>query len=116
MATRANLFVDQGSDFISQVELENATSDKMDLQDITFTGQVRKSAYSVNAYDFYIDKVANVDGVIRISIDSSVTESMKGGIYVYDIYGHDSTTGTTFKALEGMLEVIPQVTRANSNG
>ena len=111
MATRANLFVDQGSDFETKIELENSVSEPLDLTNIVFSGQVRKSPYALTAYDFTITNDTNNPGTIIIQMDNMTTSSMKGGRYVYDIFGNDTSLGTEFKVLEGILEIIPQVTR-----
>ena len=111
MATRANLFVDQGTDFETMVDLEDAVSQPLDLTNISFTGQARKSATALSAYDFTVQEVFGSPGTIKIQMDNSTTGSMAGGRYVYDIFGKDNVIGTEFKVLEGIIEIIPQVTR-----
>lgn len=111
MATYANLFVDQGSDFQTSVELEIATSDPLNTDQLVFHGQIRRTPGSDSAFDFEIMKSQTEDGVIIIRLPRQVTETMRVGRYVYDIVATDPGFDNRFKVLQGILEVVPQVTR-----
>jgi len=111
MATYANLFVDQGSDFQTTITLEEPSGDVINVANINFDGQIRRTPGSDQAFDFEIIKPEGEPGSITIRLSSSVTESMGSGRYVYDIFATDEGFGNKFKVLQGILEVIPQVTR-----
>lgn len=111
MATYANLYVDQGADYDTIVTLQDARSDSMDLTSLTINGQIRRSYRSETAYDFTISKESEQFGEIRVRLFSDTTRNMNYGRYVYDIYAEDDNSGTRFKVLEGILEVVPGVTR-----
>jgi len=111
MATYANLYIDQGADFKSNVLIEDTNTDPLDLNDLTIYGQIRRTYLSDTAYDFTITKVDVSGGEIQIELDAATTESMNRGRYVYDIFADDVGNGTTFKILQGIAEVVPRVTR-----
>jgi len=111
MATYANLYVDQGSDFATSVIVDDANGDPLDLTDVNLSGQVRRSYQSETAFDFVITKADSTGGEIRIRLPDETTAAMKFGRYVYDVYGEDTQSDTTFKIIEGILEIIPRVTR-----
>lgn len=113
MATYANLYIDQGSDYSTGIILEDKNSDPLDLDTLSFDGQIRRTYQSETSYDFVIS-IADADGgEIEVSVPESTTSIMKGGRYVYDIFAEDSVSGTRFKVLEGIVELIPQVTRSS---
>jgi len=112
MATYANLFVDQGADFATVVTLQDeSTLDPLDLTDLILYGQVRRTYTSATAFDFVIAVNDLAKAEIKVSLPSSTNENMKPGRYVYDIFADNSTTGESFKLLQGILEIIPRVTR-----
>jgi len=111
MATYANLFIDQGSDFSTFVDIEGEDGTSLDLTDLSLKGQIRKSYGSSNAFDFSISKVDAEGGQIRLLLDSSVSDSMSIGRYVYDVYAENNVTNERFKIIEGILEIVPRVTQ-----
>lgn len=111
MATYANLFVDQGSDFQTSVELENSNGEPLDTELLTFDGSIARTAVSETTFNFEIIKSLTEDGVITLRLSREITESMRPGRYIYDIVATDSGFDNRFKVLQGILEVIPQVTR-----
>jgi len=111
MASYANLYVDQGSDYSTYVFVEDSNGDALDLSSINVTGQVRRTYQSETAYDFTVTKTDTINGQINLALDAQTTGSMFRGRYVYDVYAEDTIGDTHFKILEGILEVIPRVTR-----
>ena len=111
MASYANLYVDQGSDYSTAIILEDRKGDLLELTDMTFDGQIRRTYQSETSYDFVISIADADNGEIEINVPEETTSQMRGGRYVYDIFAEDSVSGTKFKVLEGIVEVIPQVTR-----
>jgi len=111
MATYANIYIDQGSDYKTGIILEDRNSDPLELTNLTFDGQIRRTYQSETSYDFTISITDANDGEIEITVPEETTSQMRGGRYVYDIFAEDSVSGTRFKVLEGIVEIIPQVTR-----
>jgi len=113
MASYANLFVDQGSDFRTNLVVEDSKSDPLDLTNLDLSGQIRRTPQSATAYDFVLEKADSVGGEILIRLPETTTSIMKSGRYVYDIYASDTVSGNDFKIIEGILEIIPRVTRTS---
>lgn len=112
MASYANLSADQGADFQISIDIEDANGDPLDLTNYALYGQVRRTYKSDNAYDFTIEIDDDpATGTIAIQLLASQTKSMKSGRYVYDIYAHDTITNEVIKVLEGILELVPSVTK-----
>jgi len=111
MASYSNLFVDQGADFSTFVNIENNDNDPLDLTDLVLKGQVRKSYGSSTAFDFSVIKTDISGGQIQITLDSDTTDTMPIGRYVYDVYAENTSDDRRFKIIEGILEIVPRVTR-----
>jgi len=111
MASYSNLFVDQGADFSTFVTIASVENDPLDLTDLNIEGQIRKSYGSSTAFDFSIVKTDVTGGQIQIKLDSDTSGSMSIGRYVYDVYAENTTNNQRFKVIEGILEIVPRVTR-----
>tara|TARA_R110000764_G_scaffold217024_1_gene304060 strand:- start:1218 stop:1556 length:339 start_codon:yes stop_codon:yes gene_type:complete len=110
MATYANIFIDQGSDFSFTVDL-STTVGLLDLTSYTARGQIRKSYTSSTSVDFDIS--INVsDPELTCSLTAAQTTLLKYGRYVYDIEilsGDDPAIVT--RVVEGQVDVTPRVSR-----
>ena len=115
MATYANLFVDQGSDFQTSVILEDSAGDPLDLTELSFQGQIRRTPQSDTAFDFEIINSETIAGGIVLRLSNTISSDMSPGRYVYDVFAVDSGFGTRFKVLEGLVEIIPRVTRIEND-
>jgi hypothetical protein len=114
MASYANLIVDQGADFETTVVLEDERSDPINLTTYALTGQIRRTYKSTTATNFVLSNVGvPTNGVIMIRLLGSVSATMKSGRYVYDVYAKSVSQNKTYKVLEGMLEIVPGVTRSS---
>jgi hypothetical protein len=110
MATYANIFIDQGSDFSFTLDL-STTVGLLDLASYTARGQIRKSYTSSTSVDFDIS--INVsDPELECSLTSEQTSLLKYGRYVYDIeiLSSDDPAVVT-RVVEGQVDVTPRVTQ-----
>ena len=110
MATYANLFIDQGSDFNFTLDL-STTVGLLDLTNYTARGQIRKSYTSSTSVDFDISiNVSNSE--LTCSLTSAQTSLLKYGRYVYDIeiLSSDDPAVVT-RVVEGQVDVTPRVTQ-----
>jgi hypothetical protein len=114
MASYANLIADQGADFETSVTLEDERSDPINLSGYTLAGQIRRTYKSATSYDFEVNITSASDGIISISLPATVSAVMRSGRYVYDIYASNSTINKSYKVLEGILELVPSVTRVEA--
>ena len=111
MATKANLIIDQGTDFSTTLTVADANDAIINLTGYTARGQIRKHYTSSTSVDFIIEP-ANLgdNGKITIKLSSANTASMEPGRYVYDVEMR-SSSNTVSRALEGVLTITPEVTR-----
>jgi hypothetical protein len=112
MASYANLSADQGADFQISIDIEDANGDPLNLSDFELYGQVRRTYKSENSVYFDIGVAANAAlGSISIKLSAATTATMKSGRYVYDVYAVNTGAPQTIKVIEGILEIVPSVTK-----
>lgn len=105
------LTADQGTSFESRLDLTNDDGTAINVTDYVFLSQIRKSYYSNTPtanITITVDDANN--GVIRMSMDPSVTANIKAGRYVYDLK-MTSANNVTTRVIEGVITVTPQVSR-----
>lgn len=108
MAIKANLVIDQGTDYSTSVTLTDEEDNPASLAGYTATAQIRKTYSSSNAVSF-TTAIAESQGVVTLSLTDTQTASLTPGRYVYDVI---ITTGsTTSRIIEGIVTVTPRVTR-----
>lgn len=113
MASYANITADQGADLQIPVTIEDANGDPLDLSNYDLYGQVRRTYKSDNAVDFTVNKAADATtGEISVQLSAAQTGAMKSGRYVYDVYAKNTGTNQVIKVIEGMLELVPAVTKS----
>ncbi len=114
MAEYTDIFVDQGSNLSSTVEVTDKNGAPTDLTGYSVRGEVRRSHTSSLSATF----TAAIDsdpttGVVTISLSPSQTALLKSGRYVYDVevYIDDSPETTVLRVSEGQVHVTPRVTQ-----
>jgi hypothetical protein len=110
MAQLVNLVVDQGSDFVATLDVEDSIGTPIDLQPYNVRGQIRKTYQSLNKVEFGCTKTTN-QGEVKLSLTAAQTAVMKDGRYVYDIEIVHATAGTVIRVVEGQITVTPRVSR-----
>lgn len=111
MAIFANLQLDQGSDFTTNVTVsETGTGEFTDLTGYTVRAQMRKTYTSQTAYDFEAVVADAAAGALTITLNAAATAALKPGRYVYDIEIESPNQKVT-RVVEGQIEVTPRVTR-----
>lgn len=108
MATKANLVIDQGATFSTDLTLTDENGDALLLNGYTANSQLRKWYTSTNAVAFST-AINTQSGVISLSLTSNQTSSLAAGRYVYDV---EIDNGSTIsRVVEGIITVTPNVTR-----
>lgn len=108
MAIKANIVVDQGTDYSTNITLTNAANDAIiDLTGYTANAAFRKTYTSSNATVFGTS-VNATSGVITLSLSSNATANVVAGRYVYDVIVAKS--GLKSRVVEGIVTVNPRVT------
>lgn len=109
MATKANLKIGQGTDYLTSITLTDDAGDPIYLGGYIGAGQIRKYYTSTNAVDFDVTVEANT-GIVTLKLTSAQTNGMEAGRYVYDVELTDSANVVS-RVLEGIVTITPGVTR-----
>lgn len=111
MASYTELYVDQGTDFESSIDLVGDDGAAINIASYVFTGQIRKSYYSKNPTANITFTILNGPaGNLKMTMSSTTTANIPAGRYLYDVKMKDSSQTTT-RLVEGIITVNPQVTK-----
>ena len=110
MATVANIFVDQGSDYSNIITVAASNGQALDLTGYTVASQMRKSYTSSTAYAFTASIYAAAQGKVRIQLTATQSETIPPGRYLYDLEV-TSSGGAKKRVVEGIVTVTPQITQ-----
>ena len=109
MAIKANLIVDQGTDYTTTINLTDDNDNVVDLTGYTGVGQMRKTYTSSNSVSFNIT-LESANGVVVLSLTDTQTANIVAGRYVYDVFV-TSPANITSRIVEGIVTVTPRATR-----
>lgn len=111
-AAYSDLYLEQGTTFVTSVTLDGNNGDPYDLTYFTVRGEARRSYYSSNVTLAFTSTIADAsNGVLQLSADSAVTANVPAGKLVYDVIITDTNSGSVTRVLEGQIFVSPAVTR-----
>lgn len=110
MSQLVNLVIDQGSDFVATLDIEDSIGTPIDLGPYNVRGQIRKTYTSITATDIGCTKTTN-QGEVKLTLTAVQTSAMRDGRYVYDIEIVHATLGTVIRVVEGQVTVTPRATR-----
>lgn len=106
-----NITIQQGSTFSVVFQVEGTqTNAPKDLTGYTSSSQLRKTYSSSSAVSFASTITDPIEGAVKISMDSTVTSSLKPGRYVYDVKIENPLE--IFRVVEGTALVRPEVTKS----
>lgn len=109
MAIKANLVIDQGTDFSATIDVVDANNNIYDLSSYTAAAQMRKNYASASATTFTTSD-NGASGQITIELSSNTTAQLEPGRYLYDVE-ITSTGGIVTRVVEGIVTVTPGITR-----
>jgi hypothetical protein len=109
MAIKANLILEQGSDFSAVIDLTDAADVVYDLRGYTAASQMRKNYASTTAISFNA-QTSGATGRITLTLDNTVTQDIEPGRYMYDVEITSGGGGKT-RVVEGIVTVTPGITR-----
>ena len=111
MTTRANIYVDQGTDFGIVLDLFSNEGDDFNISNQQFKCEVRKVFSSTIAFEASVNAIENDNDPnnIELSISANTTADIEPGKYQYDIIMRAGTQRS--KILEGLMFILPTVTR-----
>jgi hypothetical protein len=117
MSTEYNIVIDQGETWIKSITWKDSGGVPYDLSDYGARMMVRKH-YADNDKGQPLVSLTDTDGItlgaavdnIVITIEDSVTETIPGATYYYDLELISPSQEVT-KLLRGKVTVLPEVTR-----
>jgi hypothetical protein len=109
MATKANLVIDQGSTYSTDLSLTDENGDPLNLDGYVANSQIRKWYSSTNAAATFTTTINATSGVITLGLTANQTSNLVAGRYVYDV--EITEGGEVSRIVEGIVTVTPQVTR-----
>lgn len=109
MAIKANLTIDQGTDYSTSVNLTDADGNVVALSGYTANAQIRKTYSSSNSVSFSV-ALQEANGVIQLSLTDAQTANLVAGRYVYDVIVTNQASITS-RVVEGIVTITPRVTR-----
>ena len=110
MAAIANLTIDQGATFSSDVTVKDANGNAFDLTGYTAAAKLAKGFASTRTRTDFTTTIAAdaTSGVVTLSLTATQTAALDAERYVYDL---EITSGATVtRVIEGIITVRPQVT------
>lgn len=108
MAIKANLIIDQGTDYSTTIMLTDVDDNQVSLTGFTANAQMRKTYTSSNSVAFTVTLNESFGEVI-LSLTDTQTANIVAGRYVYDVVL--TSNNITSRVIEGIVTVTPRVTR-----
>lgn len=109
MATKANIIIDQGTTFLTTINLTDDDQNPIDLTGYTGDAEIRKHYTSSNSQSFSVS-LGGAQGTVVLSLTALQTANLAAGRYVYDVEV-TSSSNTVSRIVEGIITVTPEVTR-----
>ncbi len=106
MGSKANIYIDQGTDFRLTLEMFDGDDDDLVINTFSFFADLRKMYSSKRAAEFVVEKNEND---ITLVLEADVTANRRPGKYEYDVLMRKSS-GEMSKIVEGLAIVIPTIT------
>jgi hypothetical protein len=112
MAAIANLSIDQGASFSSDVTVKDANNNAFNLTGYTAAAKMAKGYASTRTRTTITATVAGdaTTGVVTLSMTAADTASLDAERYVYDLEITQTSSGAVTRVIEGIITVRPQVT------
>jgi hypothetical protein len=110
MAAIANLTIDQGATFTSDVTVKDAQGNAFNLTGYTAVAKLAKGFASTKTRTNMTTSIATdaTTGVVTLSLTATETSALDAERYVYDL---EITSGAAVtRVIEGIITVRPQVT------
>jgi len=110
MAAVANLSIDQGATFTSDITVKDINGNVFDLTGYTAVAKLAKGYSSTRTRTAMTTAFATdrTTGVLTISLTATQTAALDPERYVYDVE-IISNTNTVTRVLEGIITVRPEV-------
>jgi hypothetical protein len=110
VATQANIFIDQGSNYSNIITVSGTNGSALNLTGYTVASQMRKSYSSSTAYNLNAAIYNATAGQVRMTLTATQAEAIPPGRYLYDLE-ITSGSGAKTRVVEGVATVTPQITQ-----
>lgn len=111
MAAKANIVIEQGTDYSTILTVEGTDGTATDLTGYTGAAQIRKHYSSNTAVNFTVSfGTPRSEGKITLSLGRLTTANMEHGRYVYDVE-ITNAANTRSRLVEGIVTITPEVTK-----
>ena len=112
MAAVANLRIDQGASFSSDVTVSDTDGSAFDLTGYTAAAKMALGYASTRTRTNITSTINSpLTGVITLTLTPAVTSTLEAPArYVYDVEITKTSDGTITRVIEGIITVSPQVT------
>ena len=113
MAAIANLIIDQGANFSSDITVKDANGNAFDLTGYTTEAKMAKGYASTRTRTTITSAVASdaTTGVVSLTLTAAQTAALDAPErYVYDVEITQTSTGTVTRVIEGIITTRPNVT------
>jgi hypothetical protein len=111
MTEYVELYIDQGSDFISTIVLQDdVTNLYQNVDGYVVTSSLRKSVLSQNASgNLTCTILDSANGEIELSMSAGQTANLREGTYLFDV--RSQASGNYIRLIEGIIIVTPSITK-----
>nr|BAR36352.1 hypothetical protein [uncultured Mediterranean phage uvMED] len=109
MAAIANLQIDQGASFTSDVTVKDANGNPFNLAGYTARAKLAKGYASTRTRTDFTTTIASdaASGVVTLTLSATQTSALEDTRYVYDL--EIQTGDVVTRVIEGVISVRPQV-------
>ena len=105
----ANLFLDIGASFSTDVNVTDNNENPLDLTDWTARGSMSKGYSPTQLRTYFNINQFNAEGIVTISLTPTQSALLEEGRYVYDVDIVNNIDGSVIKVVEGIITVSPAV-------
>ena len=110
MAAFSEIVIEQGATFNTTINVEDTAGAAINLYGYTANSMMRKSYYSSSATTITSTVTGTANGEVTLTVSAANTTGLTPGRYVYDVI-ITSPTFVVTRVLEGIVTVLPSVTR-----
>lgn len=109
MATKVNIFADQGSDYNLDLTVKDDDGSVTNLSTFTANASFKKS-YGTSQTHFFTTEILDASaGKIQLKLPAESSSNVAHGRYVYDMVIDSPNLDSTRRIIEGVLTIRPKV-------
>lgn len=108
MARKAQLSIDAGADFYTEITLSDSNGTPLDISEYTGAGKIKKH-WDSTANGVSLTITTSNTGVVGIFLAGNTSVNMSSGRYVFDVY-LTANNNVPSRVVEGIVTVNPGVT------